>query len=250
MTRLEPGTVAIVTGAAGGIGTAIVAAIAAEGVSIACLDRDGADFSRVLSICSDAGVRSTGIGVDVRDRDAVRAAAVEAATLGRVRYGVNCAGIDDLQPSRQMPQENWNRVIDVNVNGLMNSCLAEYDVMKDVGGSIVNIASVSGTIFNRGAVPHTGYSASKAAVVSISRVLAVEWVPERIRVNSVSPGYTHTDMTSRNSPEHNAFLADQVPMGRMATVQEIAAPVVFLLGEGAAYINGHDLRVDGGLTAW
>ena len=109
---------------------------------------------------------------------------------------------------------------------------------------------MSGSIFNRGAEPHVGYTASKAGVIGLSRALAVEWVPQRIRVNSISPGSTRTEMTDSNPPERNAYLADQVPVGRMATVDEIAAPIVFRLGEGAAYITGHDLRVDGGLTAW
>ena len=169
MIGLETGAVAIVTGAAGGIGTAIVAAVAAEG--------------------------------------------------------------------------------DIDLGGILHSCGAEHEVMRE-GGSIVNVASISGSIFNRGAEPHVGYTASKAGVIGLSRALAVEWVPQRIRVNSISPGYTRTEMTDSNPPERNAYLADQVPMGRMATVDEIAAPIVFLLGEGAAYITGHDLRVDGGLTAW
>lgn len=249
MTVLDPGTVAVVTGAAGGIGAAVVAAIAAEGVSVVCLDRDGADFARVLGTCADAGVRAVGIGVDVRDREAVRAAVARAGGLGRVRYGVNCAGIDHLQPSARTSPEDWDRVVDVNLGGVLNSCLAEREAMRE-GGSIVNVASVSASVFNRGAEPHAAYSASKAGVVSLSRVLAVEWVGDGVRVNSISPGYTRTEMTDRNPPERNAVLADQVPMGRMATVQEIAAPVVFLLGEGAAYVTGHDLRVDGGLTAW
>lgn len=250
MYSLEPGSVALVTGAAGGIGAAIVAAIAAEGVAVACLDREGADFTRSLQACADADVPARAIEVDVRDRDAMRAAALQSAELGTVRYGVNCAGIDNLQPTVGMPTTDWNRVLDVNLSGVLFSCLAEYEVMAEHGGSIVNIASASGTIYNRGAEPHIGYSVSKAGVIHLSRSLAVEWVPQRIRVNAVSPGYTRTEMTDQNSPERNRYFADQTPMGRMAEVSEIAQPVIFLLGSGAAYINGVNLPIDGALTAW
>lgn len=250
MHSLEPGAAAIVTGAAGGIGLAIVAAIAAEGVSVGCFDRAGADLSKALKVCADAGVQALAVEADVRDRDAMHEAVLRAATLGTVRYGVNCAGIDNLQPTVDMPTTDWDRVLDVNLSGVLFSCLAEHEVMKDHGGSIVNIASASGTIYNRGAEPHIGYSASKAGVIQLSRALAVEWAPQRIRVNAVSPGYTRTEMTAMNPAERNRYLADQTPMGRMAEVSEVADPVVFLLGKGAAYVNGVNLPIDGALTAW
>lgn len=250
MNELESGAVAIVTGAAGGIGLAIVAAIAKQGVAVACLDRPGANFAPALQVCADAGVAALAIEADVRDREATREAMLGAAALGTVKYGVNCAGIDNLQPSVGMPTADWNRVLDVNLSGVLFSCLAEYELMQEAGGSIVNIASASGTIYNRGADPHIGYSASKAGVIQLSRALAVEWVPQHIRVNAVSPGYTRTEMTDLNPAERNRYLADQTPMGRMAEVSEIADPVVFLLGAGAAYVNGVNLPIDGALTAW
>jgi NAD(P)-dependent dehydrogenase (short-subunit alcohol dehydrogenase family) len=250
MPALAPDAVALVTGAAGGIGLAIVSAIAAEGVAVAVLDREGADFSRVRAVCDDAGVRMLPLEADVRDRDAMRDAAQRATELGTVRYGVNCAGIDILKPTVDMSTEDWERVLDVNLTGVLFSCLAEHEVMREHGGSIVNIASISGVVFNRGAVPHVGYNASKAGVIQLSRTLAVEWVGDGIRVNAISPGYTRTEMTDSNEPERNAYLADQTPMGRMAEVGEIADPVVFLLGSGASYITGINLPVDGALTAW
>lgn len=249
MTVLEPGAVAIVTGAAGGIGLAIVEELARDGVSVACIDRVGADFARPAAVCEQAGVKMLPLSVDVRDREAMRQAAHSATALGTVRYGVNCAGIDHLQPTIETSSEDWQRVLDVNLSGVLYSCLAQHQVMRD-GGSIVNIASASGSIYNRGAEPHAGYSASKAGVIQLSRTLAVEWVPDRIRVNAVSPGYTRTEMTDMNAPERNRFFIDQVPMARMAEVSEIAAPVAFLLSDGASYINGVDLAIDGALTVW
>jgi NAD(P)-dependent dehydrogenase (short-subunit alcohol dehydrogenase family) len=250
MNELERGTVAIVTGATGGIGLAIVSAIAAQGVSVACINREGVDFAAALDVCAAAGVEALALEADVRDRDGMKEAARHATSLGTVRYGVNCAGIDHLQPTVETTTADWNRVLDVNLSGVLFSCLAEYEVMREQGGSIVNVASASGTIYNRGALPHSGYSASKAGVIQLSRTLAVEWVPERIRVNAVSPGYTRTAMTDLNPPERNRFLADQSPMQRMAEVSEVADPVVFLLGSGAAFVNGVNLPIDGGLTVW
>ena len=250
MLNLESGAVAVVTGAAGGIGAAIAAAIAAEGTTVACVDRSGADFSRVLDACERAGGAALALEADVRDREEMSAAVRAAADRGPVRYGVNCAGVDDLQPTATMPASAWDRVIDVNLTGVVNSAIAEHEAMRAHGGAIVNIASISGVIFNRGAEPHAGYSASKAGVIQLSRALAVEWAADGIRVNAVSPGYTRTEMTDANPPERNAYLADQTPMGRMADVREIAQPVLFLLGDGASYVNGTNLVVDGALSAW
>jgi NAD(P)-dependent dehydrogenase (short-subunit alcohol dehydrogenase family) len=129
------------------------------------------------------------------------------------------------------------------------ACQAEYALMRAAGGSIVNIASMSGSIINRGA-PHASYSAAKAAVIHLSKALAVEWAGDGIRVNSVSPGYTLTEMTMHNPPGLNATFAQQTPLGRLATVGEIAGPVLFLLSSAASFITGTDLLVDGGFCAW
>jgi len=246
---LESGAVAVVTGGAGGIGLGIVGALAESGVNVACWDTEGADFDAPLRACQEAGVAGLAVETDVRDRQSCLESAAKTCALGAVRYGVNCAGIDRLQRTIGMPDEGWKDVLDVNLSGVLYSCMAEYQVMEH-HGSIVNIGSMSGSVYNKDAQPHIGYSASKAGVVHLSRCLSVEWAKEGIRVNSVSPGYTRTKMTDMNSQELNRRLASNVPMGRMADVSEVAYPVLFLLGEGATYISGHDLLVDGGLTAW
>ncbi|MGO1972341.1 MAG: SDR family NAD(P)-dependent oxidoreductase [Propionibacteriaceae bacterium] len=250
MKILEEGAVAVVTGAAGGIGREIVATLAAEGVRIAGWDRVGADFTAMAAACERAGVAWTATEVDVRDRDATLAAARAATELGTVRYGVNAAGVDNLQPTATMPTRDWRDVFAVNVDGVLFSCLAQLDVIGHHGGSIVNIASISGMIVNRDCAPHAAYSASKAAVIHLSRTLAVEWAPHGVRVNSVSPGYTRTEMTDSNPDELNVAFRRQSPLGRMAEPSEIAAPVAFLLGSGGGFITGANLPVDGGVTVW
>ena len=250
MVMLEQGTVAVVTGGARGIGLAVAQALLDSGVTVACLDRPGADFSAVEASAARYGVECVILQADVRDQAAVRQAVLTATDAGPVRYGVNCAGIDGLEPSHQVTSEAWKRVVDVDLDGVFYACQAEHEAMRGEGGAIVNIASMSGHIVNRGVDPHVAYGAAKAGVIHLSKGLGVEWASEGVRVNSVSPGYVRTELTAHNAPEVNATFARQTPMGRMAQVQEIADPVLFLLGAGAAFITATDLRVDGGFTAW
>jgi len=249
VAELEHGAVAVVTGGARGIGLAVAQALMAEGVRVACLDQPGADFSALQAAAARRGVECLTLAVDVREQGAVQDAVREAAGAGPVRYAVNCAGIDGLAPSHEVSTEEWRRVVAVDLDGVFFACQAEHEAMRVEGGAIVNIASMSGHIVNRG-VTHAAYGAAKAGVVHLSRSLGVEWAAHGVRVNSVSPGYVRTAMTARNAPETNARFAHDTPLGRLAEVHEVAAPVLFLLGAGAAFITATDLRVDGGFTAW
>lgn len=247
---LEAGTSAIITGGARGIGLAVVQELVAAQVNVACVDVPTADFAEFESVCVAAGVSSLVLPVDVRSQEQVRSTFADAERLGPVRYAVNCAGIDSPGDSHQVSAQDWSRVVDIDLSGVFYSCQAEYDLMRAHGGSIVNIASMSGHIINRGGAAHPAYSAAKAGVIHLSKALGVEWLSAGIRVNSISPGYVETALTNHNSPELNALFARQTPMGRMADPREIAGPVAFLLSSAASYVTAADLAVDGGFTAW
>jgi NAD(P)-dependent dehydrogenase (short-subunit alcohol dehydrogenase family) len=171
--------------------------------------------------------------------------------LGSLTVAVNSAGIANAAPAEQMDLAQWQRVIDVNLTGVFVSCQAEARVMLSRGrGSIVNIASMSGSIVNRGLL-QAHYNASKAAVVHLSKSLAMEWAGKGVRVNAVSPGYTATPMNNRPevADQVRQFVAD-TPLGRMASVEELVGPIVFLLSDAASFCTGVDLLVDGGFTCW
>jgi NAD(P)-dependent dehydrogenase (short-subunit alcohol dehydrogenase family) len=249
--RLDRQT-ALVTGAASGIGRAIAVGIAESGADVACFDLPGPGLDEVCAQIRAAGVKALPHAGDVTDADSLAAAVEQAqSTLGALTLAVNSAGIADAAPAETMTRQQWQRVIDVNVTGVFLSCQAEANVMlANGGGAIVNIASMSGTIVNRG-LRQAHYNAAKAAVVQLSRSLAMEWCDRGIRVNAISPGYTATPMNSRPevAEQVRRFEAD-TPLGRMATVDELVGPAVFLLSDAASFCTGVDLIVDGGFTCW
>src|SRR3954471_13938768 len=242
--------VALVTGASSGIGQAIAVGLAEAGAAVGCLDRG--DVTETVAAVGAAGGRACALTADVTD-----AAALDAAVgrlqreLGPLRLAVNSAGIANAAPAEEMDAAQWQTVIDVNLGGVFKSCQAEgRALVANGGGAIVNIASMSGTIVNRG-LTQAHYNASKAAVIHLTKSLAMEWAPRGIRVNSVSPGYTATAMTRRPeiAEQVERFEAD-TPLGRMADPDEIVGPLVFLLSGAAPSCTGADLLVDGGFACW
>lgn len=172
--------------------------------------------------------------------------------LGPLVLAVNAAGIANANPCEEMIEDQYQTLMDVNLKGVWISCQAEARAMiaHGKGGSIVNIASMSGVIVNRG-LNQAHYNASKAGVIHMSKSMAMEWVDRRIRVNSISPGYTATPMNTR--PEmlkQTKKFESQTPMKRMASVDEMVGPAVFLLSDAASFCTGVDLLVDGGFCCW
>lgn len=249
--RLD-GQVALVTGAASGIGRGIALGLAASGADVACLDLAGPALDAVVREVEDTGRRAIATPADVTDAESLAGAVTRVEDeLGALSLAVNSAGIADAAPAEEMSRAQWQRVVDVDYTGVFLSCQAEARVMLPRGrGAIVNIASMSGSIVNRGLL-QAHYNSAKAAVVHLSRSLAMEWAPRGIRVNAISPGYTATPMNSRSevAEQVRQFEAD-TPLGRMARVDELVGPAVFLLSDAASFCTGIDLLVDGGFTAW
>jgi NAD(P)-dependent dehydrogenase (short-subunit alcohol dehydrogenase family) len=245
------GRVALITGAASGIGQAIAIAVARHGADVALVDLPAADPTTTLQGIENAGVRGTFTPADVtRPEQMHNAVAHTERELGPLTLAVNAAGIANACPAESMPLEQWQRVYDIDVTGVFVSCQAEATAMLGHGrGSIVNVSSMSGTIVNRGLL-QCHYNSAKAAVIHLSKSLAMEWAQRGIRVNSLSPGYTATPMNLR--PEMASSMqqfADETPMKRIAEPVEMGGPTVFLLSDAASFITGIDLLVDGGFCA-
>lgn len=246
------GRVAMVTGAASGIGQAIAVGMAAVGAKVACVDRPGADFAETLSRLEEAGVPGLPVEADVTSETDV-AGAVERilADLGPLELAVNAAGIANAAPAEELSLAQWQQMYDVDATGVFLCCREQGRAMLPRGyGSIVNIASMSGTIVNRG-LTQVHYNSAKAAVQHLTKSLAMEWADRGVRVNSISPGYTATPMNTRPEVADQAlqFAAD-TPLGRMAQPHEMAGPAVFLLSNAASFVTGVDLLVDGGFCCW
>ena len=247
------GQTALVTGAGSGIGQAIALGLAQAGAQVACLDRrrDGG-LDQTLALIAATGRAALALTADVTDPGALAAAVVATQTaLGPLTLAVNAAGIANAARAEDMTLEQYQTLMDINLKGVFLSCQAQARAMlAGNGGAIINIASMSGSIVNRG-LTQAHYNASKAGVIHLTKSLAMEWVGRGIRVNAISPGYTATPMNTRPEMAHQtaAFVA-QTPMGRMASPQEMVGPAVFLASSAASFVTGVDLLVDGGFCCW
>jgi NAD(P)-dependent dehydrogenase (short-subunit alcohol dehydrogenase family) len=246
------GEVALVTGAGSGIGQRLALGLAESGADVACFDLPSSQgLDATVARIAALGRRAVAARGDVTNAADLAQAVTAAEGLGALSVALNCAGIANAAPAEEMGQAQWQRMFDVNVTGIFLSCQAEARVMLPRRrGAIVNIASMSGVIVNRGLL-QAHYNSAKAAVIHLSKSLAMEWSDRGIRVNSISPGYTATPMNLRPevAEQVKQFEAD-TPLGRMATVDELVGPAVFLASRAASFCTGVDLLVDGGFVCW
>lgn len=253
--RLD-GRVAYVTGGGQGIGRGFAHALGEAGAAVAVVDIVAARAEAVAQELTEKGIDSLALVADVTQPDQVQAM-VEQITQkwGKVTIAVNNAGIGVWADSDTHDPTEWRRVIDVNLNAVFYCAQAAARVMLPTGyGKIINTASMSGTIVNT-PQNQAAYNASKAAVIHLTRSLAAEWAPKGVRVNCISPGYTHTrlvdDLVQTPAGQH---MVPQwlrlTPLGRMADVTELQGGVVFLAAAASDFMTGHDLVIDGGYSVW
>ena len=243
------GKSAIVTGSASGIGREIVLTLAANGASVTVADINPGGAEAVAVQIRDSGGTATAVRVDVTDSGQVEAAAQAAITsFGSLDILVNVAGFGFNSPIVDMRDEDWDRVLGVNLKGqfLCARAAARRMIAQGTGGRIINIAS---TAANNARYAGGAYCAAKAGVVQLTKVLALELGEHGITVNAVGPGFTETPATVESSDEYRDNFLAQVPAGRSGRTSDIANAVLFLASPSAEYVNGQVIYVDGGYSA-
>ena len=245
--------VGIVTGGGQGLGKAFCLAYAEAGADIVV-----ADINPVTGIQTSEEVRAKGrraifIETDVCKRESVQAMVGETmAEFGKIDFLMNDAGIVKWCEAEKVREEDWLKVMNVNLNGLFYCCQeVGKQMIQQGGGCIINIASMSGLIVNRPQC-QASYNASKAAVIHLTKSLAVEWAKYNIRVNSISPGYMEGPLAAplMEDPNYGPVWMESIPMNRVGKPEELCPVAVLLASEASSYMTGTTVIIDGGYTAW
>jgi len=244
--------VVLVTGGASGIGRAAALAFGREGAKVLVSDFAEAGGQETVRMIRESSGEATFVRADVTQWDEV--AALVGATVDayqRLDFALNSAGVQGVRArTADYPEDEWQHVIDVNLNSVWYCMKFELDQMMKQGyGVIVNLASVAGVV---GFPSHSAYSASKHAVVGLTKSAALEYIRKGIRINAVCPGFTDTPMVQQvreEDPEFTQRLIDRIPARRLGTPEEIASAILYLCSDQAGFVTGHTLVMDGGITA-
>jgi len=243
------GKTAFVTGGAQGIGKVVALGMARSGMDVAIVDINKEKAEEAAHEVAACGVRSLALTADVTSAEEVdRMIEAVVSGFGRLDVAFNNAGIASNLPSESTPFAEWKKVIDVNLIGVfLTARAAGRQMIAQGGGAIVNTASMSGHIVNR-PQPQSAYNASKSGVIQLTRSLAVEWAPHKVRVNSISPGYIRTEMTVHVRRDwQDSWMAQSVTPA-MGRPEDLVAGVLYLASDAAAFTTGADLVMDGGFT--
>ena len=240
------GQVAVITGASRGIGRAIALKLSAAGAAVVVTATTVEGAKRTADEIVASGGRALALKVDVSVASEVEALFKEAVSaFGRLDILVNNAGITKDGLLLRMKEADWDAVMDVNLKGAFNCTREAAKLMSKARyGRIVNVSSVVGEMGNPG---QANYCASKAGMIGLTKSVSKELARRNVTVNAVAPGFIETDMTQELSEKTREALQEQIPMGRLGSGDDIASAVLFLVSDGAAYITGHVLSVNGGM---
>ena len=249
MSDVLSGQVALVTGASRGIGAGVALALATAGADIAITAREAERLSETAAAVREAGRRCLPLAMDVTDVASIEAAVeTVAAELGRIDILVNNAGVNIPRPAVEVTEEQWDAIQDTKLKGAFFAAQAVAKRMIPLGsGVIVNVASAAGLI---AVEERAAYCSSKAGIIMLTKQLALEWARHDIRVNGVAPTFVETELAAQtlNRPGVRDYWNVRIPLGRIATVADVADAIVYLASPAAAFITGVTMPVDGGLT--
>lgn len=241
--------VAMVTGASRGIGRSIAIGLAEAGADVIIFARTKKDLDEVAHEIKKMGKKAFPVVLDVTERKEVEKAIRKIIdTFGKIDILVNNAGINIRKPAFEVTEEDWDKIVDINMKSvfMISQIVGEY-MKENENSKIVNIASVDGHV---GATTGVVYGMSKAAIIHMTKILAIEWAKHNINVNAIGPGYVKTQITAEKlkNKEYMEYVMDRTPLKRIGSFKDMVGATVFLSSEASNYMTGQTLLVDGGMS--